>query len=85
MPQPDRDSTVEIIVRWSSEASAAVHRTAADVGATVQPLHPAGSDPGLARYATLRVSPSQAHRVIAQLMSSPGVEAAYIKPAGEAP
>jgi len=86
------NATVEIIVRLSAEASdpagaptAGVLRTAADVGATLKPLHPGTSDPDLVRYAAVRVPRSQADRVLARLMSSSGVDAAYIKPTGEAP
>jgi hypothetical protein len=86
MPQPDPGPTVEIVVQLSSETSvAAVDQVAADVGATLQPLHPATSDAGLARYAVVRVPPSQVDLVLATLRSSPDVDVAYVKPAGEAP
>ena len=86
MPQPDPGHTAEIIVQLSSETSAAaVDRVAADIGATLQQLHPATSDAELARYAVVRVPPSQVDLVLATLRSSPDVDAAYVKPAGEAP
>ena len=92
MTPRDPNATVEIIVQLSAEASdpagataAGVYRTATDAGATLKPLHPGTSDPELARYAAVRVPPNQADRVLARLMSSSGVDAAYIKPTGEAP
>ena len=86
MPQPDPGDTAEIIVQLSSETSAAaVDRVAADIGATLQPLHPTTSDAELARYAVVRVPPSQVDLVLATLRSSPDIDAAYVKPPGEAP
>jgi hypothetical protein len=86
MPQPDPGPRVEIIVQLSPETSvAAVDQVAADIGATLQPLHPATSDAGLAQYAVVRVPRSQVDPVLAALRSSPDVDAAYVKPAGEAP
>ena len=55
MPQPDPGHTAEIIVQLSSETSAAaVDRVAADIGATLQQLHPATSDAELARRGLTR-------------------------------
>jgi hypothetical protein len=86
MPQPDSGATVEIVVQLAPEAPAApVQRIAAEVGAVLQPLHPATSDPGLARYAVVRVPAGQADDLADRLNSSPSVDAAYVKPAGEAP
>jgi hypothetical protein len=86
MPQPDPGPRVEIIVQLSPETSVtAVEQVAADIGTTLQPLHPATSDAGLAQYAVVRVPPSQVDSVLTALRSSPDVDAAYVKPAGEAP
>jgi hypothetical protein len=86
MPQPDPGPRVEIIVQLSPETSvAAVDQVAADIGATLQPLQPTTSDAGLAQYAVVRVPPSQVDPVLAALRSSPDVDAAYVKPAGETP
>lgn len=93
MAQPSPGSTVEIIVQWSTGTSEDLSRApaegvdhdVADVATAIEPLHPGTSDPELARYAVIRIPRSEADRVLARLMSNPAVDAAYIKPTGEAP
>jgi hypothetical protein len=63
----------------------AVIRRIEEVGGPLAQLHPHSGDEELARYAFLRVPAHDAERVISQLLASSDVEAAYAKPASEAP
>ena len=55
-------------------------------GAVMKPLHPDSDDPELNRYFVIQVSGGEKAEELSKLLRSFGpTEAAYIKPAGEAP
>jgi hypothetical protein len=57
-----------------------------EYGVTLQPLHPGAQDAALCRYYTLTITDEAvAPEVLARLRRSTRVEAAYVKPADEAP
>jgi hypothetical protein len=61
-------------------------RTVADIGVSVEPLHPGIDDPRLVRYFRITVpDPVVAEQVIARLWQLPAVEAAYIRPPDATP
>lgn len=67
-------------------AAAGVARLAREFGATLSQLHPGSADPNLGRYFVASVPhPARAEALAARLRALPGVDAAYVKPAGEAP
>jgi hypothetical protein len=60
---------------------AALAQVAADLDASVSPLHPGTSDDELSRWYVIEVSdPAAADQLTAQLLELPSVEAAYVKP-----
>ena len=57
-----------------------------EYGVTLRPLHPGAQDAALCSYYTLTITDeATAHEVLARLRRSTRVEAAYVKPADEAP
>jgi hypothetical protein len=67
-------------------ASDELTRSAARLSIELRPIHPGTTDPDLARYFTAEVPDrTTVDRVIAQLLQSEAVEAAYIKPPDELP
>jgi hypothetical protein len=86
---------MHITVHLESSAAEALHqgtrptgpleKVLGDLGVTLAPLHPGTSDAGLATQFYADVDPAQADHVCARLLTAPGVEGAYAKPAGEPP
>ena len=57
-----------------------------EFGVVLEPLHPDTEDPSLISYFTIEVPDhATADRVIARLLQSKGIEAAYLKPPDELP
>jgi hypothetical protein len=83
----------EIMVQVSMDVATALQTGRSDLagaiqglGARIEPLHPNTPDPELQRFFVVYVpSADEADRVINRLWQYPGVEAAYVKPAGEPP
>jgi hypothetical protein len=85
-------STVSVIVKLTLATvgdDGSAHRylqaCGAEIGISIQPLHPSTSDPELASYYIARVDPSALDGVIQHLFACKGVEGAYAKPQGEEP
>lgn len=90
---------MEVVVQLSPGAVARLAREAGagtgaeqslpgleDLGLLLEPMHPGESDPALAAYFTVEVpDAAAANRAIEALRRSDAVEAAYVKPAPEAP
>jgi hypothetical protein len=56
------------------------------LGIRAEPLHPGERDPSLACFFSINVPDGvEAQWIVAQLLATPGVESAYIKPPDEAP
>ncbi|MDQ6798781.1 MAG: hypothetical protein M3011_12335 [Actinomycetota bacterium] len=88
----DQPRAVDVIAKLTPDAAATgsvehrlVQSRAADIGASLEPLHPATSDPELATYFLVHVDPAYRQRVVEQLLDVDGVEGAYVKPRGEPP
>jgi len=67
---------------------AAVKAALSAAGARASPMHPGIQDETLARYFELSLDAADgpaADAVLARLREHPAVDAAYLKPAGEAP
>ncbi|MBK7794098.1 MAG: hypothetical protein IPJ62_17485 [Betaproteobacteria bacterium] len=70
----------------SSAPAAELQRLAVQRGLRLQPMHPRAADPGLARYFFVDVPDGAANEAtIAALRQCGAVNAAYTKPADEAP
>jgi hypothetical protein len=62
-----------------------VKEIAAQHGITLLPLHPQAEDNYLTRFYRATVDEARANEIIRQLRDAPGVQAAFVKPAGSAP
>lgn len=77
--------------RVGSEGASAIVSTAlgqltAKLGIEAKPLHPGEADPALACFFWIDVADrAAAEQLVARLLATPGIEAAYFKPADEAP
>ena len=60
-------------------------RRAEALGVRLEPVHPGESDPLLAPFFVVQAPDEEAERIRSELAATPGVEAAYIKPAAELP
>ncbi len=82
---------VELVVKLvpgalpGGRAHRALLALATDLGITLRPVDPAGSDPDLATYHVALVTPDVAGRAVALLNGREDVEAAYSRPQGEPP
>ncbi len=81
---------MEIVIELTGEVAAtarqaALDRAAVAAGAPVRPLHAHSTHPDLIRLAVTSVPADLAGRVLTQLLDSPDVAAAYVKPAGAPP
>jgi hypothetical protein len=88
----DDPHATEVIAKLTPEAAAsgtsehrAVQSRAAELGVSLEPLHPSASDPELSTYFVVHVDPVSRQRVVEQLLGLDGVEGAYAKPRGEPP
>lgn len=76
-------------LRQSTPKQAASHRVLAIVQqfqSQLQPTFPQGDDPELNSHFFVEIAdPDEAETLVASLMKTPGVEAAYLKPREEAP
>jgi len=69
-----------------SGPSKELFQTARELGISLQAMHPDTNDPNLMSYFVINIAASNDAELIAQrLRQCPGVEAAYLKPADEAP
>jgi hypothetical protein len=80
----------EVIVKLVVTEQAGAERQrldgcARDLGVSLTPLHPGTTDRELASYFVASVDSDQAERITSGLRRCPGVDAAYVKPAGEPP
>ena len=83
--RPDVARALQGLLPSSSEAEE-VARTAAGVGAVLEPIHPGVDDPRLETYFSVGVAdPAAADRLLEELRANPAIEAAYIKPPDAAP
>jgi hypothetical protein len=55
------------------------------LNAQLEPLHPGNDDPTLAAYFRVHPVAGDPQAIVQRLLRSKAVEAAYVKPAGEAP
>jgi hypothetical protein len=60
-------------------------RRAEELGVSLQPVHPGETDPLLAPFFYVDAPDEEAERILTELAATPGVEAAYLKPAAELP
>jgi len=76
--EPSRSAAVDVAV--PSEPPE-LRELAAELRVTVRALHPGIQDPSLRRFFTVEVpDAAEAQRVIARLLRSPAIAAAYVKP-----
>ena len=52
---------------------------------TIQPLHPATTDPELATYFVAQVKPAAVERLISDLIDAEGIDGVYEKPPAQPP
>ena len=89
---------MEVVTMLSGEAARALREKTPNVeaehirelvaksGSILEPLHPDSDDPNLMRYFFVRARDGeQAEQLARSLRSSKAIEAAYVKPPGEAP
>jgi hypothetical protein len=75
-----------VVLLREREAAGPVQAIARRAGATLVPQHPGVDDPDLSRWYVARVSDEvAAERLVAALLASDEVEAAYLKPQEEPP
>jgi hypothetical protein len=83
--------TVEVVVRLSTVAGSRreiqeeVNRVARECDVALEPLSPSVTDRELAVYTVARVPAGKAEGIVDRLRRCRGIDAAYIKPAGEPP
>ncbi len=86
MSRPSPTPRVEVVAHLTDDADrAAVTAAATDLGVACEPLSPATAEPELERFLVFRVPAKHADRLVTRLHAEAGVDAAYVKPAGEAP
>jgi hypothetical protein len=89
---PGEPETIEVIVKLSPEAAAGaivgrnqLESIVAELGTSLQPLHPETADPELSTWFAARVPTGESQAAIQRLLGADAVEAAYAKPRGEPP
>ena len=90
MTSAEHDAEITVVLSASTAVDSTHEatlrgRVARDLGLTIDPQHPGSHDPELQRYYTGRVGAADAESLVDRLLALPGVDGAYVKPAGQPP